>query len=474
MLTQAVNQLSSIKMAQISSKRNADVTVSFDSIISQNLNQTKEGTSKNTKTVSSDKNTNEKRGIKEDISSDEKMKQLATQDSTKDTTENVKQRNTDLNANDVEEEKDIPEELEEAMQSLQEIIQTVVMKILGISKEECDKYMEELSMQPLDLLKSTNSVMQLIMKAGNADEPIKLLTDENLSNQFTQLTEFLNECKDTEEGSILAEMGFFEEVKNLQDEDAIGTMVESKEGIQDSKTTKQENLQIVVEKSTLNSTKDTAEMVSQEDLSKDDTNKLSMKENSFRDERKEQEGDLKKESSQAETFIENLAIKGQNSMDTEAMSKRVDTMRMIVDQVVEQIKVQIKPETTSMDLQLNPQNLGKINISVALKDGQLTATITTQTQITKEAIEGQIQVLKDNLTNQGLKVEAVEVMVSNFQFSFNQDNQTGNSQNQQKRQNGQRRIDLAKFKEDAEGVTEEEILASEVMKQNGGSVDYTA
>ena len=74
----------------------------------------------------------------------------------------------------------------------------------------------------------------------------------------------------------------------------------------------------------------------------------------------------------AETFVQNLVVKGQTqTMNVEAAAQRIETMRNIVEQVVEQIKVSIKPEATSMELQLNPENLGKINLSVASKDGQL-------------------------------------------------------------------------------------------------------
>ncbi|MEG1992901.1 MAG: flagellar hook-length control protein FliK, partial [Acetivibrio sp.] len=152
----------------------------------------------------------------------------------------------------------------------------------------------------------------------------------------------------------------------------------------------------------------------------------------------------------------------------------VKVMRNIVEQVVEQIKVSIKPDTTSMEIQLNPENLGKINLSVASKDGHLTATITTQNEIAKEALESQMHILKENLNNQGLKIEAVEVNVSNFAFNSNRDNNPMSKEQGKSKNQNRRKIDLENFDEGALDVTEEEVLAAKVLKQNGGNVDYSA
>jgi flagellar hook-length control protein FliK len=73
-------------------------------------------------------------------------------------------------------------------------------------------------------------------------------------------------------------------------------------------------------------------------------------------------------------------------------------MKEIVNQIVDKIKVVIKPEATSMEIQLNPENLGKVNLSVISKNGQLTAHFTTESQAAKEALESQMQTLKETLS----------------------------------------------------------------------------
>ena len=43
-----------------------------------------------------------------------------------------------------------------------------------------------------------------------------------------------------------------------------------------------------------------------------------------------------------------------------------------------------------MEIQLNPENLGKINLTVVAKDGMITAQLTAQNEAVKNAIENQI------------------------------------------------------------------------------------
>ena len=104
---------------------------------------------------------------------------------------------------------------------------------------------------------------------------------------------------------------------------------------------------------------------------------------------------------------------------------------------MEQIKITIRPEQTNMELQLNPEHLGRVNLTITEKEGMMTAQFTTQTQIAKEAIESQMAALRESLQNQGIKVEAIEVTVSEFGFERNEENgQRGNGEPEKKRKSG--------------------------------------
>ena len=125
-----------------------------------------------------------------------------------------------------------------------------------------------------------------------------------------------------------------------------------------------------------------------------------------------------------------------------------------------------------MEMNLNPESLGKVNLVVAEKNGLLTAQFTVQNEIAKEALESQMQTLKENFTNQGLKVDAVEVLVSNSPFS--QDNMSEGSKEQQKSSGKKKNINLADLDLLDDDITEEDAMKIDIMSQNGNSVDYSA
>lgn len=186
----------------------------------------------------------------------------------------------------------------------------------------------------------------------------------------------------------------------------------------------------------------------------------------------------KKQSSHSlfEHFIENLSVNRTSNLEQPHMKiDAVAQMREIVTQVVEQIKVRVNADTTSMEIQLNPENLGKVNLTVVAKEGHVTAQLITENEIARQALEGQIQQLRETLGEQGLKVDEVEVAVSNFDFSHsNQANAEEQRQQQtQEQRRNQRRLNLNETINLNE-LSEEGQLAVKIMTENGNQVDYTA
>ena len=76
------------------------------------------------------------------------------------------------------------------------------------------------------------------------------------------------------------------------------------------------------------------------------------------------------------------------------------TMNQIVEQVVRQVRIRVMPETTSMELRLNPASLGRVNITVAASAGIATATMVVENQMAKEALESQMIHLKEAFNGQ--------------------------------------------------------------------------
>lgn len=146
-------------------------------------------------------------------------------------------------------------------------------------------------------------------------------------------------------------------------------------------------------------------------------------------------------------------------------------MANIVEQVVTQVRIRVLPETTSMELQLNPASLGRVNLHVASANGVATATLVVENQMAKEALESQMITLKETFEEQGLKVEAVEVTVS--EFSLKKENEQ--EQGQPGKRSGNRRFRAdAELGTDAEEDAVDTGMTATARRDVNSVVDYTA
>ena len=144
-------------------------------------------------------------------------------------------------------------------------------------------------------------------------------------------------------------------------------------------------------------------------------------------------------------------------------------IREIADQILEKVKVSVTAETTSLEIVLTPEELGRVNLTVsAERDGTMKATFVTENELAKEAIERNLVQFKETLQEQGLKVDNIEVTVGNFEFDKN--GQAGES-SQEEQKNGNRR-----FLSDEElGQKDDNDQLAKVFLEGGEStVNYMA
>ena len=147
----------------------------------------------------------------------------------------------------------------------------------------------------------------------------------------------------------------------------------------------------------------------------------------------------------------------------------------IVRQVVEQIKVTATQQLSSIEVMLNPENLGKVHVAVTAKQGIVTAQLTAQNEQVKAALENQLTALKEQFNNQGIKVEAVEITVQSHGFESEQNLEGNNSNQAQQEKKSHRKIDLSSFEElDESDMTSEEIRAKDAIVNGNSSVEYSA
>lgn len=164
------------------------------------------------------------------------------------------------------------------------------------------------------------------------------------------------------------------------------------------------------------------------------------------------------------------------------VTQTVVQTRMDVEDILRQVsqltRVFVAQAESSVEMQLNPANLGKIYLQVVSREGVITAQIAAQNEAVKEALESQVSILKENMNQQGLKVEAIEVTIASHEFERNlEENQQNTARQQQEEEaakNARRNINLNSLDE-LEGVmSEEESLAAKMMAVQGNSMDIIA
>ncbi|BCJ95244.1 hypothetical protein acsn021_28130 [Anaerocolumna cellulosilytica] len=337
-------------------------------------------------------------------------------------------------------------------------LQNSIQEQLGISKEELEKAMETLGLTMLDLLNPDN-LKQLVLQVKGAEDISEFLTNEELADTLKQLSETVKSV--TDDFGVTKEQveQYLDSINNQEKQDEYIIAPTTLENPDEESSAKE-----------LNATKDSSETAatsgngtSVEVYKTDSQGQNTASDNTGNKEEAAAETSL-------ESFIQNLAVKGSEGLA--GFEEEVSNSRQIQDittQIIEQIKVFIKPEQTSMEIQLNPEHLGKVNLSVVAKDGILTAQFQTQNEIAKEAIESQLHILRENLNQQGLKVEAIEVTVANFNFTGS-DQAAGDTQKHQEKSGNRGRL----F-EGSEAIEEEKIENSSLdsLEQATNSVDYT-
>jgi flagellar hook-length control protein FliK len=156
--------------------------------------------------------------------------------------------------------------------------------------------------------------------------------------------------------------------------------------------------------------------------------------------------------------------------------EQVDVVR-IIDQIVEEARAVITEDTSTMEMLLHPEGLGKVLMQVSEKEGAITARIYTQNESVKEALENQMVELKEQLNQGGTRVNSIEIAVAPHEFEKNleegqqQNPQEETPEQQQKHARSLRMDDLDQL---SGLMTEEEELAVKIMRDRGNTMNLRA
>jgi len=154
---------------------------------------------------------------------------------------------------------------------------------------------------------------------------------------------------------------------------------------------------------------------------------------------------------------------------------RVDTTN-IIRQIVDSMSISNTTEESAINLQLTPESLGRMYINVSQKNSEISARIAVSNEAVKEALQTQMVNLKEALNNSGIRVNEVEITVASHEFERNLEQGAANDSRQQESTNSYNGSNSSDSGIDSDMMQDrvEERLVTQIMRDNGNSVDFTA
>lgn len=403
---------------------------------------------------------------------------------------------------------EVKDEVKEAVASKAEEVKIAIIEELGITAEELEKAMEILNIGTLDLL-DPQTVPELVSKISGQDISA-VLTDEALYTSVNDISGMIRQ-KVSELMQSIDQTGeeFTQTLRMIKEEPEILTeSPEDQESLNEGQIPPEnekgfEKVKIEIESSQKDVVRTPAEADPEKKTAADVTERKSVTgeqddagQSDMFTERTDGQSrtrqDTRGERHQTDpgndntnTFVQNLT---QSVNDVIAGSDRPDTFadpyvraEQILDQIENSIKVGFHNDETSMEMQLHPASLGKINVKIVSANGEVTAQFEAQNASVKAALEGHVAQLKNTLQEQGVRIENVEVTLASHEFEQNlmqgQDQNAGNTEG--RKGTRMRRINLNDDEDESlslEGTSENEAerIARSMMAANGTSVDYQA
>lgn len=343
----------------------------------------------------------------------------------------------------------------------------VIADTLNANPDEIKDIINELDIN-LNALSDNQNVIKIVSKYLGIDNPVNVLTNDEAINAVKEInqsiSEIINELKDefaiTDDGlkDLLSKIDTVRDTENIEDivNDETGNVDASDDIIKvsDENNNKinidSENDNIVPEKTTV----------------KNEENANAGNNKEFNNDR-ESKSELYLNENGMESIVSNL----KNTI-TDNILTEDGIADKIIKQITDDIRLYAKADTTSLEIQLEPETLGKVGITVTSKAGTITAQLVVQNEVAKEAIESQMATLKESFASQDIKVDAVEVTIASKEFEQNLDKGAGNSseQNENKRRKHISTEELAEINGTA---TDKETSIDNVLKEMGTTVNYS-
>lgn len=363
-----------------------------------------------------------------------------------------------------------PEELEKIMELLATTATELMQQLadaFGITLEELQAVMGELKLEPMDLLDAT-VLGGLILQLGGEEDFSALVTDEGLYDNYRMLMEQLQNA--LKENSKELNMAPEELVRLAKEGTELQAPVEEvvlevpQETLETAESDSGPKI-VIVDNGGLDRGQETQNATDQNGGQMQEGQRQSQSNSE-----KGEYGNLLIQNIRAEQFVPN-GVQAEGAVQSSPWTAQTQD---IMNQIMDYMRIQLSPDTNSLEMQLHPASLGTLQVQIASKGGVVTANFITQNEAVKAALESQMVQLKESFEEQGVKIQAIEVTVQTHQFERNLEQ--GRGRNQQEsggKRNRARRMRI----EDAptvETMDEEDLPAGRRLVMGGSTVDYTA
>lgn len=398
------------------------------------------------------------------------------------------------------------EELQNQLEDTKDAFETGVKEILkdelGVSDEQVEDAMSILGLQWMDLLNPA-SLSQLVTQLTGTEDACSLLMSEEftnimqntdalaqslsetlgiskdewvaLQNQLAELTADFNETVDMADGGVQEMAPQTDATITSQDTTVTATTVQMTQTAEETQNVQPEE-----------EAEDAAPVI-QVNASEDAQAENNVSEDAS--------GEMDESAAQSQKTKENSVNEHPQNMEfqvraeqqtaapeevNKVASRTTIDVQDIMNQITEFAKVNLSSENSSIEMQLNPENLGKVYLHIAAtKEGNITAELAVSSETVKTALEAQIADLRTSLNQQGIKVDAVEVTIASHEFERNlEQNAAGEEQQGSQREESGRTAGRRLFRGELDELSglmnEEEALAAQIMKDHGNTMDVTA
>lgn len=425
----------------------------------------------------------------------------------------LKQRNSyTLNKNNTKEisiktaSKNSPTE-SEVKKITDDISSQIVKKVtdaLDISEDELNNAMQLLGLTAMDLLNPANLAALYCEVTGNASDPQALVLNADFTALFNDVSQvasendaqldLLSQLTASDDGEIL-DADIVSSADTNESTGSVNTPEKTVDSSNDDTAASGQNINDTADEAVKvydSSTQDSSYQNSDEGTSSGETgNGITSDENTEKTQSKSQVDSSFDDSGErvlhhddgahSDNSVLHASVSEQLNTDTsfemsQSQSRlRVDTTD-IIRQIVDSMSISNTTEESAINLQLTPESLGRMYINVSQKNSEISARIAVSNEAVKEALQTQMVNLKEALNNSGIRVNEVEITVASHEFERNLEQGAANDSRQQESTNSYNGSNSSDSGIDSDMIQDraEERLVTQIMRDNGNSVDFTA